>query len=54
MTRSQENSGYWFRDDDDIPALVRPVSSVYECGDREIIATAIDLACRDDDEVVSA
>lgn len=45
MSCSQEIRGYWFRDDDDIPALVRPLSSVFECDDRDILAAAIEVLC---------
>lgn len=34
------SSGYWFRNYD-VPALVRPISALYECGDAEILARVI-------------
>lgn len=34
-------SGYWFTSDP-VPALVRPVSPVFECGDFEILSRSIE------------
>lgn len=33
---------YWFTSDP-VPALVRPVSPVFECDDREILARVIEV-----------
>lgn len=33
---------YWFSDDA-TPALVRPISAIYECDDREILARVIEV-----------
>jgi len=35
-------SGYWFRDDE-IPALVRPCSTVFECDDLDVLARIISI-----------